>query len=72
MNLIYETLDLVRKWLADFNAGKFQVVSFDWSNNSVAVDVKIMGLFLRKNYLLICWVGFLFQIGLWLLHYLYC
>ena len=32
-----------------------QLVSFDWSNNAGAVDAK-MGLFLRKNYLLRCWV----------------
>ena len=30
-----------RKWLADFNAGKIQLVSFDWSNNTGAIDVKV-------------------------------
>ena len=30
-----------RKWLVDFNAGKTQLVSFDWSNNTGAIDVKM-------------------------------
>ena len=30
-----------RKWLVDFNAGKSQLVSFDRSNNTGAIDVKI-------------------------------
>ena len=29
------------KWLVDFNAGKTQLVSFDWSNNTGAIDVKM-------------------------------
>ena len=40
---------------AYFNAGKTQLVSFDWSNNNVAIDVKWMSLFLRKNHFLRCW-----------------
>ena len=46
LNLIYETL-----WigLADFNAGKTQVVSFDQSNNNGSRMWKWMGLFLRKK-----------------------
>ena len=32
-----------REWLADFNAGKTQLVSFDQSNNTGAVDVKMDG-----------------------------
>ena len=30
-----------RKWLADFNAGKTQLVSLDRSNNTGATDVKM-------------------------------
>ena len=48
-------MELVRKWLVDFNAGKTQVVSFDWSNNTGAIDVKMMGLFLKKNHFLRYW-----------------
>ena len=31
------------KWLTDFNAGKTQLVSFDQSNNTGAIDVKMNG-----------------------------
>ena len=50
-----DTVDWGRKWLVDFNAGKTQLDFFDQSNNTGAIDVKRMGLFLRKNYLLRCW-----------------
>ena len=33
--------DQGRKWLADFNAGKTQLVLFDQSNNTSAIDVKM-------------------------------
>ena len=29
------------KWFVDFNAGKTQLVLFDWSDNTGATDVKI-------------------------------
>ena len=35
-----DTVDWDRKWLVDFNAGKMQLVSFDRSNNTSAIDVK--------------------------------
>ena len=42
MNLIYETLGWVRKWLVNFNAGKTQqLVLFDRSNDAFAIDVKM-------------------------------
>ena len=37
------TLDWGRKWLLDFNAGKTQLVLFDWSDNTGAIDVKMNG-----------------------------
>ena len=40
---MYEALDWVRKWLVDFNAEKTQLVSFDWSDNTGAIDVEIDG-----------------------------
>ena len=52
---LQDTVDCGRKWLVDFSAGKTQLVSFDWSNNTGAIDVKMNGLFLRKNNLLRCW-----------------
>ena len=36
-----DTMDLVRKLLADFNAGKTQLVSFDRTINSDAIDEKM-------------------------------
>ena len=36
-------MDSGRKWLVDFNAGKTQLVLFDRSNNTGAIDVKIDG-----------------------------
>ena len=37
-------MDWGKKWLVDFNAGKTQLVSFDWSNNNGSIDVKMDGL----------------------------
>ena len=36
-----DTVDWGRKWLVDFNAGKTQRFSFDWSNKTGAIDVKM-------------------------------
>ena len=36
-----DTVDWGRKLLVDFNAGKTQWVSFDWSNKTGAIDVKM-------------------------------
>ena len=38
-----------RKWLVDFNAGKTQLVSFDWSNNTGSIDVKMNGSVLEEK-----------------------
>ena len=46
---IRDTVDWVRKWLVDFNAGKAQQVSFDQSNNTGAIDVKIDGSVHEEN-----------------------
>ena len=34
-------MDWGKKWLVDFNAGKTQLVLFDWSNNTGAIDMKM-------------------------------
>ena len=44
-----DTVDWGRKWLADFNAGKTQLVSFDWSNNNGSIDKKIDGCVLEEK-----------------------
>ena len=36
-----DTVDWFRKWLVDFNAGKTQLVLFDWSKNTGATNVKM-------------------------------
>ena len=38
-----DTVDWGKKWLVDFNAGKTQLVSFDRSNNTGAIDLKMDG-----------------------------
>ena len=38
-----DTVDWGRKWLVDFNAGKTQLVSFERSNKTGAINVKIYG-----------------------------
>ena len=37
-----ETVDCGKKWLVDFIAGKSQLVSFNRSKNTSAIDVKMM------------------------------
>ena len=36
-------MDWRKRWLVDFRAGKTQLVSFDWSNNTGAFSVKMDG-----------------------------
>ena len=43
-----------RKWFADFNARKTQLASFDWSENTGAIDVKMDGSALEENSFLRC------------------
>ena len=47
-----DTDDWGKKWHIDFSAGKTQLVSFDQSNNTEAIDVKIDGFVLEVNHLL--------------------
>ena len=44
-----DTVDWGRKWLVNFNAGKTQLVSFDWSNNNGVIDVKMDGSVLEEK-----------------------
>ena len=36
-------MDWGKKWLVGFNAGKTQLVSFAWSDNTDSIDVKMDG-----------------------------
>ena len=42
-------MDWGRKRLVEFNGGKTQLVSFDWSNNTGAIDVKMDGSVLQEK-----------------------
>ena len=46
---LQDTVDWGRKGLVDFTAGKNQLVSFDWSNNFGAIDVKMDGSALEEK-----------------------
>ena len=46
---LQDTLDWGRRWLVDFNAGKTQLVSFDRSKNTGAIDVKMDGSVLEEK-----------------------
>ena len=47
---LQDTMDRGRKWLVDFSAGKTELVSFDQSNNTGPIDVKMDGSVLN-------WIG---------------
>ena len=49
MNLICDTLDWGTKWLVNFNAGKTQLVLFDWSNSNGSNGVKMDGSVLEEK-----------------------
>ena len=40
---LQDTVDWGKKWLVDFIAGKTQLASFDWSDNTSYIDVKMDG-----------------------------
>ena len=42
-------MDWGKKWLVDFNAGKTQLVSFDRSNNTGSINVKLDGSALEEK-----------------------
>ena len=46
---VQDTVELGRKWLVDFNAGKTQLVWFDQSNSTGAIDVKRDGSVLEEK-----------------------
>ena len=42
-------MDWGKKLFVDFNAGKTQMVVFDWSNNTGSIDVKMDGSVLEEK-----------------------
>ena len=65
LNLIYETLDWGKKWLVDFNAGKTQLVLFDWSNNTGYIAMKMDESILveKSSFRMLGWPSLLNWIG---------
>ena len=54
-----DTVGWGRNWLVDFTAGKTQLVLFDWSNSTGAIDVKMDGPVLEdKSCLIMLWLTF--------------
>ena len=46
---LQDNVDWCRKWLVNFNARKTQLVSFDQSSNTCAIDVKMDGSVLEQK-----------------------
>ena len=46
---LQDTVDWGRKWLVDLDAGKTQLASFDQSENTSAIDVKMDGSVLMEK-----------------------
>ena len=46
---LWDIVDWGKKWLVDFNAGKTELVSFDWSNNTDSIDVEMYLSVLEKK-----------------------
>ena len=46
---LQDTVDWGKVWLVEFNAGKTQLVSFDQSNNSGSINVKMGGSILEEK-----------------------
>ena len=44
-----DTVDWGKKWLVDLIAGKTQLISFDWFDNTGAIDVKMDGSVLEER-----------------------
>ena len=64
-------MDWGRKWLVDFNAGKAQLASFDSSNNTGSINVKMDGSVPEEKSTFKI-MGLTFSKLDWDLHYLYC
>ena len=68
---LQDTVDWGRKWVVDFSAGKTQLVSFDQSNNTGAIDVKTdeSVVFEEKSSFKMLGLTFSSKLDLGLLHY---
>ena len=56
-------MDWGTKWLVDFNAGKTQLILFDCSNNTGAINVKMdESLFEERASFKVLWLNFCFKL----------
>ena len=56
-------MDWGTKWLVDFNAGKTQLILFDCSNNTGAINVKMdESLFEERTSFKVLWLNFCFKL----------
>ena len=69
---LQDTVDWGRKWLVDFNAGKTQLVLFDQSKNTGAIDVKMDGSVLEKKTSKMLGLTFSSKLDWGSYHCLYC
>ena len=49
---LWDTVDWGKKWCVDFKTGKTQLVLFDQSNNTGAIDVKMDGFVVEEKVIL--------------------
>ena len=69
---LQDTVDWSKKWLVDFNAGKTQLVLFDWSKNNGSIDVKMDGSVLEeKSWFKMLCLTFSSKLD-WSSYYVYC
>ena len=54
---LWDSEDWGSQWLVDLNAGKSQLVLFDWSNITGTIEVKIDGFVLEEKYHLLRYWG---------------
>ena len=61
---LQDTGDWGKKLLVDFNTGKIQLISFNWSNKNVAIDVKMDEFILEKESYFKMWgLSFYFKLA---------
>ena len=70
---LQDLVDRGKKWLVNFNAGKSQLVSYDWSNSTGSIDVKMDGSVIEeKSSLNMLWLAFSSKLDWGSDSYFYC
>ena len=58
--MLFFFMDCGRKWFPEFNAGKSQILLFDWSSNTGLIDVK-MDVSVTEEKMFLKMIGFSFS-----------